>query len=70
MLRASAVNTMHHIMKIALNLAYFVWDRFNQDLEAAQVYERLMDSQEESTMKEHVQEFLHTCMIGNWRKND
>jgi len=43
-LRASAVNTMHHIMKIAPIPAYFVWDGFNQDLEAAQVYEQLMDS--------------------------
>ena len=70
MLRASAVNTMHQIMKIAPIPAYFVWDGFNQDLEAAQLYERLMDSQEESTMKEHVQDFLRTCMIGNWRNND
>jgi len=69
-LRAGAVNTMHQIMKIAPIPAYFVWDGFNQDLEAAQVYERLMDSQEESTMKEHVQDFLRTCMIGNWRNND
>jgi len=36
-LRASAVNTMHQIMKIALILAYFVWDRCNQDLDSAQV---------------------------------
>ena len=31
-LRASAVNTMHHIMKIAPIPAYFVWDGFNQQV--------------------------------------
>ena len=34
-LRAGEVNIMHQIMKIAPILAYFVWDGFNQDLEAA-----------------------------------
>jgi len=69
-LRASAVNTMHQIMKIAPIPAYFVWDGFNQDLESAQVYERIMDSHEDSTMKGHTLDFLRTCMIGNWRIND
>ena len=69
-LRTSVVIMMHQVMKIAPIPAYFVWDGFNQDLDSAQVYERLMDSQEESTMKQHALDFLCTCMIGNWRKND
>ena len=59
-LRASAVNMMHQIMKIAPILAYFLWDGLNQDLDAVQVYERLMDSQEDSTMKGHTLAFLRT----------
>jgi len=70
-IRASAVNTMHQIMKISLIPAYFVWDGFNQDLDSAQVYERLvMDSHEDSTMIEDALDFLCTCMIGNWRNNN
>ena len=68
--RASAVNMMHQIMKIAPILAYFVKDGFNQDQDSAQVYERLMDLHEDSTMKEYALDFLRTCMIGNWRNNN
>lgn len=45
-------------------------DGLNQVLDAAQVYERLMDSQEVFTMRTHVLAFLRTCMIGNWRNHD
>ena len=70
-IRASTVNTMHQIMKIAKIPAYFVWDRFNQDLDSVQVYKRLMDLHGASTMKEHaLVDFLRTCMIGNWRNNN
>ena len=69
-LRACAVNTTHQIMKIAPIPAYFMWDGLNQDLDAAQVYERLMDSQDNSTMKGHALAFFRTCMIGHWRNNN
>ena len=57
-------------MRIAPIPAYLVWDGFDKDLDAALVYERLMESQHESRMKTHALMFLRSCMIGGWRLAD
>ena len=57
-------------MKIAPCPAYFLYDGFNTDLDAAMVYERLMDCQHPSPMLTHALTFLRSCMIGGWRQAD
>ena len=57
-------------MKIAPIPAYLVYDGFEQDLDAAMVYERLMDCQHDSPMRTHALQFLRSCMIGGWRARD
>ena len=57
-------------MKIAPIPAYLVWDRFDKDLDATMVYERLMYCQHDSEMRTHVVTFLWSCMVGCWRDND
>ena len=68
--RAQVVNTEDDIMKIAPCPAYFLYDGFNTDLDAAMVYERLMDCQHPSPMLTHALMFLRSCMIGGWRQAD
>ena len=70
-MKAQAVQgTENTVMKIAPIPAYLVWDGFDKDLDAAMIYERLMDCQHESPMKTHALLFLRSCMIGGWRLND
>ena len=58
-------------MKIVPIPPYFVYDGFEQDLDATMVYKRVMHCQEhDSPMRTHVLEFLCTCMIGQWRTKD
>ena len=49
---------------------YLVWDGLNKDLDAAMVYERLMDCQHDYHMRNHALAFLRTCMTGIWRVSD
>jgi len=51
--RASNVANEEEILCIAPVPAYLVWDGFDQDLDAALVYERLMDLQHDSPMRTH-----------------
>ena len=58
-------------MKIVPIPPYFVYDGFEQDLDATMVYKRVMHCQEhDSPMRTNVLEFLCTCMIGQWRTKD
>jgi hypothetical protein len=57
-------------LRIAAIPTYLVYDGFNKDLDAAEVYERVMDCQEASDMRTHALAFLRSCMIGGWRLND
>ena len=66
--KAVNANNVVEIMELAPIPAYLVWDGSNKDLNAALVYERLVDWQEDSAMRTHVQNFL--CMMGHWRQND
>jgi len=67
---ALAVNEEAEIMNISPIPAYLVYDGFEQDLDAAMVYERLMDCQHDSPMRTHALAFLRSCMIGGWRARD
>ena len=68
--RARNVQDKANVLRMAAIPAYIVWDRFNKDLDAAMVYERLMDCQHDSHMRTHALAFLRTCMIGMWRVGD
>ena len=68
--RARNVQDKSNVLRMAAIPAYIVWDRFNKDLDAAMVYERLMDCQHDSHMRTHALAFLRTCMIGMWRVGD
>lgn len=68
--QASNVQNEEMLMKIAPIPAYMVWDGLDQDLDAAMVYERLMDCQHPSPGRTHALAFLRSCLIGQWRDND
>lgn len=69
-LGALAVIAEEETIKIAPVPAYLVYDGFEQDLDAAMVYERLMDCQHDSPTRTHALKFLRSCMIGGWRARD
>jgi len=69
-LGALAVPEEEETMKIAPIPAYLVYDGLEKDLDAAMVYERLMDCQHDSPMRTHALKFLRSCMIGSWRARD
>jgi len=63
--RELSINNEVELMKIVPFLIYMVWDGLNQDFEATIMYERLMDSQEDSLVRTYALIFLvHSCMIG------
>ena len=66
----NVTNHAEDILRIAAIPTYLVYDGFNTDLDAAEVYERVMDCQEASDMRTHALAFLRSCMIGGWRLND
>ena len=68
--KANNVTNHADILRIAAIPTYLVYDGFNKDLDAAEVYERVMDCQEASDMRTHALAFLRSCMIGGWRLND
>ena len=68
--KANNVTNHADILRIAAIPTYLVYDGFNTDLDAAEVYERVMDCQEASDMRTHALAFLRSCMIGGWRLND
>ena len=51
-------------MKVAPILSYFIYNGFEKDLDAAMIYERLMDSTYTSGMHSYALTVLHYCMIG------
>ena len=58
--------TQQAIMQIAPILAYFVYDGFQQDLDAALIYERLMNhSTTDDSVLTHLKEFLLACLTGH-----
>ena len=58
------------IMSIATILAYMVYNGFNQDINAALVYEKIWYIQNYSPMRDHALVFLHSCMVVIWRNTD
>ena len=57
-------------MKIDPILPYFIYDGSENDLYAAMLYKRIMDSTETSDMHYHALIFLPSFVIGQWRLND
>ena len=58
------------IMSIATILAYMVYNGFNQDINAALVYEKIWYIQNYSPMRDHALVFLHSCMVVILRNTD
>ena len=67
---ASAVTGTATIIRICPLPVYLVYDRFDQDLDATMVYERVMEFQHDSFMRTNALAFLRTCMVGQWRAGD
>ena len=57
-------------MKVAPILSYFIYNGFEKDLDAAMIYERLMDSPETSDMHSHAMTFMRSFTIRQWRLNN
>ena len=68
--RASNSKDKANVLRIIPIPAYLVWNGLNKDLDAAMVYERLIDCQHDSHMRTHALAILKTCMIGMWRVGD
>ena len=62
--RASNVTEEAEIMKISPIPSYLIYDGFENYLDTAMVYERLMNSTEISYMHSHALNFFLSCMIG------
>ena len=58
------------LLKIAPIPAYFVYDGFDGDLNAADVYERIMDSAATDAMMAHARGFLRSALVGRYRSTD
>ena len=68
--RANNVTTSTNIMQVVPIPAYFVLDGLEDDLEAAVVYERLLQSTHVSPMRTHALAFLRAVLVGNFRQAD
>ena len=69
-MKAKDVQGTAQIHRLCPIPSHMVLDGFVNDLDAAEVYERVMDSQHDSPMRDHALQFLRTCMIGTWRSAD
>ena len=58
--RASNVTNTEEIIKMSTIPSYLIYDGFEKDLNAAMVYERIMDITETSDMHSHMLTFLHS----------
>ena len=68
--KAHDVARTQRIMQLAPIPTYLVYDGFEEDLDAAIIYERLRACQHPSEMLNHAIAFLRSCMIGKWRLDD
>ena len=68
--RANNVTTQTNIIQVVPIPAYFVLDGLEDDLEAAVVYERLLQSTHVSLMRTHALAFLRAVLVGNFRQVD
>ena len=50
--------------------AYFIYDGFEQDLDAALVYERLLEADDAAPMIKNAQQLLRAALVGPLRVND
>ena len=64
------VDTTEEVIKIAPIPAYMILDGFNGDINAANVYERVLQSDHESPMMDHVKRFLKAHLVGPLRNED
>ena len=69
-IRANLLTATEDIMKMVPIPAYLVLDGLEDDIEAAVVYERLLLSSHDSTMKTHALAFLRAVLVGNFRQAD
>ena len=58
------------LLRIAPIPSYFVFDAFENALDAALVYERLLACSHESSMLSHAKAFLRTALVGPFRASD
>lgn len=69
--RANNTRQTYRILKIAPIPPYFVYDGFeDNDLEAAEVYERIRAGHHRGNATTHAQAFLRSCLVGPWRISD
>ena len=68
--RTVPANATCSLLKIAPIPTYFVYDGFEGELNAADVYERVLDSAETNAMMDHVQSFLRSALVGPFRSTD
>ena len=64
------VTTKKKIMNIAPIPSYFIYDGFEQELNAADIYERLLQSAHPSEMLTHAASFLRSVLVGPFRNDD
>ena len=60
--------TTSPILLIAPIPTYLVYDGFEQDLDAAMVYERLLTTTQEGPMIDHAKAFLRSALVGPFRQ--
>ena len=70
LVRARNITNKEEIMKISPILPYWIYDGFEKYLDAAMVYESLMDSLETSYMHFHGLNFKHSWIIVKYRLNN
>ena len=59
------ISTMEEIMKFSLITLYFVYDEFENYLDAALVLERIISSSETNLVFQHSNFFLRACMTSD-----
>ena len=58
------------ILLLAPIPVYLVYDGFENDLDAAMVYERLLTTAQTGPMIDHARQFLCSALVGPFRAND
>ena len=69
--KAREIKQSRKLLRLAPIPPYFVFDGFEQDLDAAEVYERLhVSTHDTAEWKKHAESFLRSCLVGSWRVTD
>ena len=64
------VTKVEEVMRIAPIPAYFVYNGFSNDLNAADIYEQILHSEHQSPMLVHAKTFLQAQLVGPLRNED